>query len=530
MYKKEDFAWLTGRAYNKYSQFGEDGIIEAIFQRIGPANKWVMECGAADGMFFSNSRKLIEDGWSGVLIEGDKDLYDRLEDTYAFRNPKGGAVHLYKSMITACGNCTLEGTLEHAQAPLDLDLAVIDVDGQDYWLFNSLLKYKPRVVMVEFDPNAEPGFIPPVDGDGQAGLDAIIKLGVGKYYYPVCATACNVIFVHQELVSMVAGAGGAEITKETFDRVVSQIEKREPEAAQKCLEKQRWKRQLHDFFAGLPNASMTSEDIDRIAEQFVSFDRGEQPLAAPLRCEAESKPASLKIAGVISIPQLGHNVHHGCQAEALGAFGISVRQCYGAYWNQALTEGIRKVLEQGADYVLTLDYDALFTAQHVADLVTLAMDHPEYDVIIPCMTKREGNGLLAHTKNQDPSVPGVNLNDPIIPIQLGHFGLTLFKRSVFDRLDKPWMVAEPDKDGFWGGKQIDADMNFWLNCDRNGVKVGLARFVRVGHIEYMATIPNEKDPRKTDYVHVGEWRKWAAEVNHAVAERLATAKGQLNAN
>lgn len=73
-------------------------------------------------------------------------------------------------------------------------------------------------------------------------------------------------------------------------------------------------------------------------------------------------------------------------------------------------------------------------------------------------------------------------------------------------------------------------MNFWLNCDRNGVKVGLARFVRVGHIEYMATIPNEEDPRKTDYVHVGEWRKWAAEVNHAVAERLATAKGQLNAN
>lgn len=468
MYKKEDFAWLTGRAYNKYSQFGEDGIIEAIFQRIGPANRWVMECGAADGLFFSNSRKLIEDGWSAVLIEGDKDLYARLEDTYAFRNPKGGAVHLYKSMITACGNCTLEGTLEHAQAPLDLDLAVIDVDGQDYWLFNSLLKYKPRVVMVEFDPNAEPGFIPPVDGDGQAGLDAVIKLGVGKYYYPVCATACNVIFVRQELVGLVAGAGGAEITKETFDRVVSQIEKREP--------------------------------------------------------------ASLKIAGVISIPQLGHNVHHGCQAEALGAFGISVRQCYGAYWNQALTEGIRKVLEQGADYVLTLDYDALFTAQHVADLVTLAMDHPEYDAIIPCMTKREGNGLLAHTKNQDPSVPGVNLNDPIVPIQLGHFGLTLFKRSVFDRLDKPWMIAEPDKDGFWGGKQIDADMNFWLNCDRNGVKVGLARFVRVGHIEYMATIPNEEDPRKTDYVHVGEWRKWAAEVNHAVAERLATAKGQVNAN
>ena len=59
--------------------------------------------------------------------------------------------------------------LERGNAPRSLDLAIIDVDGQDYWLFNSLLKHRPQVVMVEYDPNAPVDFVPPINGEGQAG-------------------------------------------------------------------------------------------------------------------------------------------------------------------------------------------------------------------------------------------------------------------------------------------------------------------------------------------------------------------------
>ena len=70
------FRWLEDRAsrtdINVYSQFGEDGILAAIFEKLGTCNKWVLECGASDGVFFSNSRKLIEEGWNGVLVEADR--------------------------------------------------------------------------------------------------------------------------------------------------------------------------------------------------------------------------------------------------------------------------------------------------------------------------------------------------------------------------------------------------------------------------------------------------------------------------
>lgn len=515
---KQDFAWLERRARNIYSQNGEDGILEAIFERIGTANQWCCECGAADGVFFSNTKRLIDAGWSAVLIEADAEQFKKLADLYAdkqfvmgeLRQPptpyienwrykdgnKDGDVAQKLTLFNVCaavqGEHSLDELLDDCDAPTDLDLLVIDVDGQDYWLFNSLVKYRPRVVVVEYDPNADPNFVPPLNGEGQAGLQAIIRLGVGKRYYPACATWCNVIFVQQDLVHLVVGD-------------TSLLTEQADPAKDGCAFQQ-W------VIDGKP---VTRAGFEAFTKQ------------AAKSALAPTAPAAPKVIAVTSIPQLGHNVNYGCQYEALSTFGISLRQCYGAFWHQAISEGIAEVLKQDVDYILTMDYDTLFTAQDVADLVTLAVDNPDVDVIIPCLTKREGNGLCAHTKEQDPTKAGVNLNDPLIPIQLGHFGLTLFKASAFDRLEKPWMMPAPSERGDWGDGHVDADMNFWLNCERAGLNVRLARYVRVGHIEYMATIPNADDPRNTDYVHVGEWRKWAVEQNKAVARRIQ--EGRKNA-
>ena len=51
-----------------YSQAGEDGIIEKIFQTLDIKNGWYCEFGAGDGYWISNTRKLREEGWNGVYI------------------------------------------------------------------------------------------------------------------------------------------------------------------------------------------------------------------------------------------------------------------------------------------------------------------------------------------------------------------------------------------------------------------------------------------------------------------------------
>ena len=76
------FRWLEDRAYNVYSQFGGTASWPQSLKSWG-RNKWVLECGASDGVFFSNSRKLIEEGWFGVLVEADPAQFEKLTALYA---------------------------------------------------------------------------------------------------------------------------------------------------------------------------------------------------------------------------------------------------------------------------------------------------------------------------------------------------------------------------------------------------------------------------------------------------------------
>lgn len=188
------FDWLGNVAANSYSQFGEDGVLQAIFSVIQPANKWCLECGAADGLFFSNTRRLIEQGWNAVLIEAEQAAFARLEENSKDFGTRVRCVH---GRVDATN--TLEDILSHYAAPTDIDLAIIDVDGQDYYLFNSLLRYRPRVVVIEFDPNTDEDFIPSLGGVGQAGVRAINRLAGGRFYTEVYRNWCNLVLVKQPL-------------------------------------------------------------------------------------------------------------------------------------------------------------------------------------------------------------------------------------------------------------------------------------------------------------------------------------------
>lgn len=203
----------TMQPENVFSQWGEDGLLRDIFNRIGTTNRWVMECGAADGVFFSNSAKLIQDGWNALLIEADEAQFGKLAGRYL--DNKNVTCFNYK--VEPTGVYSFDTLLAKTSAPPDIDLAVIDVDGQDYWLFNSLLAYRPRVILCEFDPNADPHFIPEMGGEGQAGVEAIKHLGIGKLYYPIGQTWCNLIFVRQDLLGLLTEDGQGITEREVKD-------------------------------------------------------------------------------------------------------------------------------------------------------------------------------------------------------------------------------------------------------------------------------------------------------------------------
>lgn len=178
-------------ARNLYSQNGEDGIVAEIFRRIGTTNKFCFEAGAADGRWMSNTRKLIDEGWSAVLVESDP---DRLAELRKLESNKVTVAHRH---ITDDGPDSIDNVLKENGCPEDPDLGVIDVDGPDYYILNSMLT-RPRVLLVEFDPASPKEFIPERGAEGQAGWQALFVLGKSKGYHAVAYTRFNFIFVRFE--------------------------------------------------------------------------------------------------------------------------------------------------------------------------------------------------------------------------------------------------------------------------------------------------------------------------------------------
>ena len=63
----------------RYAQYGEEDFLDVFFKdRIG----YLCDIGAADGMRYSNSRSLLEKGWSGLLIEPNKSNFAKLVELY----------------------------------------------------------------------------------------------------------------------------------------------------------------------------------------------------------------------------------------------------------------------------------------------------------------------------------------------------------------------------------------------------------------------------------------------------------------
>ena len=202
---KNLFKSLNACSNKIYSQFGEDGIINEILNRIGENNidKWCVEFGARDGISDSNTYNLIKNNnYKAVLIEGDKKYYKKL-----CKNFISDEIIKLNKFVDFEGNNSLEKILQSTKVPKNFDLLSIDIDGCDYFIFKSLEIYRPKILCIEFNhliPN-EVEFIQKKDFKIKQGSSAksIIELAKKKNYCLVGCTLSNLLFIENNLKSSV---------------------------------------------------------------------------------------------------------------------------------------------------------------------------------------------------------------------------------------------------------------------------------------------------------------------------------------
>src|SRR3989338_5241795 len=185
---------------NITSEHGEDGVLEKIFGIIGDGGKWCVELGALNGKHGSNVWHLIKDrGWAGVLIEADKTYFEKLQQEYS----GSGRAHCVNAFVSFEGEDSLDNLFRRTPLPHTFNLFSLDIDGNEYHLWESLSDYRPRVMLVEFNPSIpnDITFIQPRDMKVFQGssLRAFVELGKRKGYELVAANEANAFFVLSEL-------------------------------------------------------------------------------------------------------------------------------------------------------------------------------------------------------------------------------------------------------------------------------------------------------------------------------------------
>lgn len=197
---------LTAYEHRVYSQNGEDGVIAEIVRRLGrSASPAFVEFGVESG--HEGNCVFLADvmGWSGLFIEADPGSYDALERKYA----GSGRVRTLRSVVTAAN---VDALFRRGCVPVDVDLVSIDIDGDDYWVWQALTAVRPRIVVVEYNAALGPTRAlvqhNTLDGlayDGSdafgASLAALEALAHEKGYRLVHTDQCgvNAFFVREDL-------------------------------------------------------------------------------------------------------------------------------------------------------------------------------------------------------------------------------------------------------------------------------------------------------------------------------------------
>jgi hypothetical protein len=200
---KRSSRWLSAFTEKVYSQTGEDGPIAKALSVLPATDHWCVEFGAWDGKYLSNTYNLVENhNYTAVLIEGDEAKYRELCSNYPFQD-RGIFVHQLVGWSREDG---LDSILGKHPIPHDFDLLSVDVDGNDFHIWQAMKEFRPKLVLIEYNCTASNrfDFVQPADPNLNQGSSpaALVRLGKEKGYELIWLNRINLLFVDSQYFSL----------------------------------------------------------------------------------------------------------------------------------------------------------------------------------------------------------------------------------------------------------------------------------------------------------------------------------------
>lgn len=140
------FPRLSDYEWKVFSQWGEDGILDFLVRTVPIANETFIEFGV-ENFTESNCRYLLQaSDWQGFVIDGsDTHVEDIHRHPWFWKHD----LRAVSQFITAEN---IDDLLMQSGFDGDLGILSVDIDGVDWFILQSITTFRPRILVVEFNP------------------------------------------------------------------------------------------------------------------------------------------------------------------------------------------------------------------------------------------------------------------------------------------------------------------------------------------------------------------------------------------
>jgi hypothetical protein len=136
---------LGDAEFKVFSQWGEDGIIQYLISKIAIENKIFVEFGVQNYSESNTRFLLVNDNWTGLVIDSSSEFIKYIHSQEYY----------WKYDLTAvCGFVTTDNInklIADAGITGSIGILSIDIDGNDYWIWNAISVISPQILIVEYN-------------------------------------------------------------------------------------------------------------------------------------------------------------------------------------------------------------------------------------------------------------------------------------------------------------------------------------------------------------------------------------------
>ncbi len=136
---------LNQAEFKVFSQWGDDGIIQFLVDYLDIENKVFVEFGVENYLESNTRFLLLNNCWKGLVMDGSIDNINQIKKSNLYWQYQLDAI---------CSFITKENINESIANYIkneNLGLLVIDLDGNDYWIWEAIEHVKPTIVIVEYN-------------------------------------------------------------------------------------------------------------------------------------------------------------------------------------------------------------------------------------------------------------------------------------------------------------------------------------------------------------------------------------------